>query len=126
MSDKPVPVRHQQWSERLDRFAQSGQTVGEFCKLEGVSKPTFYQWKQRLRGSTSQPEAIRSKSRQRQSANPTTPAFKPVWITTPEQTGVTIRLPDGIVMELGADLQAIEQVVGQLLDYHANRGADRC
>lgn len=125
MSDKPVPVRHQQWSERLDRFAHSGQTVAQFCKNEGVSQPTFYHWKKRLHGSASQRETIHRKPRHRQSASLTTSAFKPVWITA-HAAVVTIRLPGGMVMELGPDLQAIEQVVGQLLDHHAIRGADRC
>ena len=36
------PVKIQQWSERLSRFGDSGQTVAEFCRAECVSQPSFY------------------------------------------------------------------------------------
>ena len=36
------PVKVQQWSERLSRFGDSGQTVAEFCRAECVSQPSFY------------------------------------------------------------------------------------
>lgn len=36
------------WRERLDRFAQSGWTVAEFCDWEGVSTAAFYQWRKKL------------------------------------------------------------------------------
>ena len=42
------PVKVQQWSERLSRFGDSGQTVAEFCRAERVSQPSFYQWKKTL------------------------------------------------------------------------------
>lgn len=36
------------WVERLARFAESGQTVTAFCADEGVSVPSFYNWKRKL------------------------------------------------------------------------------
>ena len=41
-------VKCQEWTERLERFAKSRQTVAEFCRDERVSAPSFYQWKQKL------------------------------------------------------------------------------
>jgi len=36
------------WRERLARFASGKETVAEFCLREGVSSPSFYQWRKRL------------------------------------------------------------------------------
>lgn len=40
------------WRERLTRWKSSGLTVAEFCWREGVSAPSFYQWRKRLRRSS--------------------------------------------------------------------------
>ena len=37
------------WQERLRRFDRSQMTVTQFCRSEGVSQPSFYQWKKKLR-----------------------------------------------------------------------------
>lgn len=37
------------WQERLRRFDRSQMTVVQFCRKEGVSQPSFYQWKKKLR-----------------------------------------------------------------------------
>lgn len=37
------------WQERLRRFDRSQMTVAQFCRNEGVSQPSFYQWKKKLR-----------------------------------------------------------------------------
>jgi transposase-like protein len=36
------------WRGRLARFRRSKLTVVEFCRQEGVSSPSFYQWRKRL------------------------------------------------------------------------------
>jgi hypothetical protein len=37
-----------QWQERLERWQRLQCTVGEFCRREGVSQPSFYHWRRRL------------------------------------------------------------------------------
>jgi hypothetical protein len=32
----------------MTRFQEARQSVAEFCRKEGVSAPTFYQWRKRL------------------------------------------------------------------------------
>ncbi|WDQ17486.1 IS66 family insertion sequence element accessory protein TnpA [Rhodopirellula sp. P2] len=39
------------WTERLQRFEQAQMTVAEFCTAEGVSQPSFYNWKRKLRSA---------------------------------------------------------------------------
>jgi hypothetical protein len=40
----------ERWLERLRRWRASGQSVRRFCWCEGVSEPSFYQWRKRLSG----------------------------------------------------------------------------
>jgi hypothetical protein len=37
-----------EWQRRLGRFQEARQSVAEFCRKEGVSVPSFYQWRKRL------------------------------------------------------------------------------
>ncbi len=37
------------WQERLENYKASGLEVDVFCLKEGVSRSTFYRWKDRLR-----------------------------------------------------------------------------
>lgn len=36
------------WQERLDRWQRLGCSIREFCRREGVSQPSFFQWRKRL------------------------------------------------------------------------------
>jgi hypothetical protein len=48
MTRFPNPQLARQWQERLGRFDHSNLTVAEFCKLEGYSPASFYQWRRKL------------------------------------------------------------------------------
>ncbi len=37
-----------EWQRRMARFQEAQQSVAEFCRKEGVSAPSFYQWRKRL------------------------------------------------------------------------------
>ncbi|QDV82193.1 IS66 family insertion sequence element accessory protein TnpA [Planctomycetes bacterium TBK1r] len=51
MPQFPNPQLAQQWRDRIERFAQSGLTVADFCDREGYSVASFYQWRRKLRSS---------------------------------------------------------------------------
>ena len=40
--------RREIWTERMARYRDCSLTVREFCAREGVSQPSFYQWKKKL------------------------------------------------------------------------------
>jgi len=93
------PSKVQQCTDdRLERFYRSGQTVAQFRQLEGVSQPSFYQWKKKLADLAGQP-SLQAKS--------SPPAFRAVEViqtnpevTPPNQAATTIRLwvmGDGVV-----------------------------
>lgn len=44
------------WQERLSRFDRSQMTVAQFCQSEGISQPSFYHWKKKLRQPLSDAE----------------------------------------------------------------------
>lgn len=102
------PIKVQQWTERLERFDQSGQTVAQFCQREGVSQPSFYQWKKKLARQTS--------SASSHSMTPRSSAFQSVEVTVPSLSATTVRLANGIEIELGGDLRIVQAVVQQLLE----------
>jgi transposase len=49
MARDTVGTGTQRWRDRLTRWRESGLSVSEFCWREGVSPPSFYQWRKRLR-----------------------------------------------------------------------------
>ena len=125
MKRGPDPAKVQQWTRRFERFTRSGQTVAQFCGDEGVSVPSFYQWKKKLTvGSARQSTSSR---RRRSGKNQDSRPFKPVQLTVAPSVsavpgGVMVRMPSGVEIALGNDLQTIRQVVGQLLDRQLGGG----
>ena len=49
MARKKSTEREARWREILERQATSGQSVRRFCASEGISEPSFYSWRKRLR-----------------------------------------------------------------------------
>ena len=48
MGHNAVQSTEDVWRDRLARFGECKLTVKEFCRQEGVSDPSFYQWRKRL------------------------------------------------------------------------------
>jgi hypothetical protein len=95
--------RQTQWRERLERQAQSGQSVAAFCRSEGIAAPTFYGWRARLAKGIDTPNTSTAPAAQRrQEAAP----FIDLGAlgSTASATGFDIRLalPGGIVLTISA------------------------
>jgi hypothetical protein len=102
-------AKRREWAERLERYRRSGQTVAAFCSHERVAVPTFYQWKRKLANDG----ASRPTRNNRR-------GFKPVRITSAGQAArVSVRLPDGIVIELDNDASATREIIELILDRQA-------
>ena len=124
MSRGSNPMKVEQWSDRLDRFENSGQTVTQFCLAEGVSQPSFYQWKKKLgvgnrvRGGKTKRSGKSNRSGRPNRGSKNESAFKPVQLTpTPVlQQSTMIRLADGVEIELGNNLQVVDMVVRSVVE----------
>lgn len=93
----------QEWTSRFERFANSDLTVVRFCDAEGVSVPSFYHWKKKLRSSS------RSKPMQ---------SFQSVELVSTELPvkPTTIQLSEDVRIELGHDEKIVALVVKQVID----------
>ena len=51
MARRGESVKAVEWRERLNRFVAAGISVTRFCREEGVSQPSFFAWRKKLRGA---------------------------------------------------------------------------
>jgi len=52
MASSAAPPRHERepfWRDLIARHQRSGQSVAAFCRDHGVSQPSFFSWRKRLR-----------------------------------------------------------------------------
>ena len=89
------------------RQHEAGTSVPDILRELGISEQTFYQWKKKL-ADQARPSSSHSKSSRS--------AFRTVEVTSPCQAATTIRLGNGIEIELGDDLRVVQAVVKQLLE----------
>ena len=130
MSRGPRPSTLRKWTERFERFRQSGQSVSQFCKEASVSTASFYQWRRRLAGSS--PTRSRSTTigvGRPGEAMPVPAAgdvfgaekrpssFRPIVVTaaSPPAASLTVRLPDGVQLDIRSSLAELETLVARLV-----------
>ncbi len=84
------------WQERLESFTASGLEIDVFCLKEGVSRSTFYRWKDRLKEGIPEPMVAERKAREKaESAEGA--AFVPISL---KASPVEIELPNGGIVRL--------------------------
>ena len=98
----PDPEVRQRWMRLIRSFEPGRETVAEFCERHEVSTASFYKWRRRL-GDEAGPAPA--------SAPPQ--GFQPVLVTA--SAAPRVRLPNGVVLELGDDPRALELVLERLL-----------
>ena len=114
------------WQQRLDRYVKSDRTVTEFCETEGVSVPSFYQWKRRLgtphrdaSAAKQKTRGQRPKTRRQREMQAGTIAATPFaeLVVTGDQATAKAQLPNGVSISLGYDQAIAAAIVDRLLAY---------
>ena len=110
---------YRDWQGRLERYQTSEVNLDLFCLQEGVSRSSFYRWKQRLCNGIPRPLEADSSASQHPSSNES--LFLPISLKT---SRVEIELPNGGVVRLPSDvskdvLVAVVRVVGSLRPWKA-------
>jgi len=80
------------WRSRLAKFRKSNLSVAEFCRQEGLSNPSFYQWRKRLGEGAARSEQVQTPVK--------TSALVPVKVSS--SLFVEIEFPNGIRMRVPA------------------------
>ena len=88
------------WQERLESFEGSGLEIGVFCLKEGISRSSFYRWKDRLKEGIPEPMVAETAARE-QAESAEGAAFVPISLkASPVEielhNGGIVRLPLGV------------------------------
>jgi hypothetical protein len=106
-------AKWQAWRERFRRFESCDLTVADFCEVEGVSMPSFYEWRRKL-------QSLRQPAQRRRAHAPAERTFVPVQVVQARSTraAVEIHLPNGARVHLispdGPFMAAAIAAAGQL------------
>jgi hypothetical protein len=84
------------WQERLESFDASGMEIEVFCLKEGVSRSSFYRWKERLKEGVPSEMVAEEEARNRAGSAEGT-AFVPISL---KASPVVIELPNGGIVRL--------------------------
>ena len=93
-----------QWRTWLSACQQSDLTVVKFCESIGVSVNTYYRWRDRLKGESSDSQ----------------PAVEFIPVTIPADS-VEIELPGGSTVRISNDTNSLRPLVSLLLELGAKQ-----
>ncbi len=103
------------WLDRLNRQCVSGESISKFCGTEGISVPSFYQWKRRLAPIVVERSAGRRSKRR---PTPASASFAEVQVVD-SFSSASVFLPSGIRIQLGSDPQVAESIIDRVLRHSA-------
>lgn len=105
-------VRRQKWALVMQERRESGLTIRDFCREQGIKEKTFFYWQRRLREAVCEKLALGEET-----AIASVPSFAEVQIPmdSPGRDMIRVRLGDAEV-EIGGDVSpvAIEAVLRAL------------
>jgi transposase len=105
------PEKEQFWRRMVAQQRQSGGTIRAFCQREGLSQPSFYQWRRELARRDRAPIARRGAA-----------TFVPIQVVAEaaliEAALIEIALPGDVVVRVraGADAATLRQVLATLVE----------
>jgi transposase-like protein len=84
-----------QWQDLINHWEQSGQTIKQFCRTQGISEASFYLWRKRLSD-----HSLPTTSKQREASEP---AFIDLGALDAANQGrweITLSLGNGVELKL--------------------------
>ena len=110
MARSSDPRRLLDWQRRMVRFEKAQRSVASFCRDEGVSSASFYQWRKKL--ARRKPET--------EGAADAASRFAPVRLVA--SACVSVQLPGGTQLNIPtSDPQALQLVIETLAHVDADR-----
>jgi len=105
------PEKEQFWRRMVAQQRQSAGSIRAFCEREGLSQPSFYQWRRELA------RRDRTAIARRGAAVGGAATFVPIHVA-PEAALIEIALPGGVVVRVraGADTATLRQVLAALVE----------
>ena len=99
--------RRQFWRMVFETWQDSGMSVSKFCKAEGLSKGTFYNWRKRLSGRHAQ---------RNEPAEPSPSAFIEVAMPKSDDAPLELVLSSGHTLRIGStiDNKTLSNVISVL------------
>lgn len=103
-----------EWRARFERFQRAGKSVAWFCRGEGVSVPSFYQWRKKLASASASRSSRSSRSALRPAAGEERGAFAAVRLVG--AGSLSAWLPGGTRLEIPVgDPRALTLVIEVLM-----------
>jgi hypothetical protein len=96
-----------EWRARLARHAGSGLSITRFCEAEGVSMPSFFNWRRRLAGAGGARPIGEAVGAARNAGDTGQALFQPILIEASGRRDVSIRLANGARLRLPAENVAL-------------------
>ena len=99
--------RRQFWQMVIETWQDSGMPVSKFCKAEGLSEGTFYNWRKKLSGAHSQ---------RNEPADPSPSAFIEIAMPKSDHTALELVLCSGNTLRISstADNKILSNVISVL------------
>lgn len=100
--------RRQFWQMVIETWQDSGMSVSKFCKAEGLSEGTFYNWRKRLSGAH---------SHRNKPADPGPSEFIEVALPRSDHAALELLLSSGNTLRISstADNKTLSNVISVLL-----------
>jgi len=98
--------RRQFWQTVIETWQNSGMPVSKFCKAEGLSEGSFYNWRKRLSGQ----------SQRNKQAELSSPAFIEVSMANRDHASLELVLSSGHTLRIGsgAESKTLSDVISVL------------
>ena len=108
-TEKPTKDDQQQfWQMAIETWRESGLSIRQFCKQEGLTEPAFYIWRKKLTGSDTESENLDTSP----FIEVSMPRSNPTVVELLMTSGNTLRIPAGVDSATLTTVLSVVRAVG--------------